>query len=533
MKKRIHSIRTLTAALMTLALLTAQSGFSAAAEEMSSPASDRAFDMAEHSDAQAHIFSVMEEGTLEEALLETLNLYIKTRERAFSEQPAAQVLQYQANMQDCTASAAVLTKEAERAGAYDYLAEREIYVADCASQAYIEAMSPAGTNRWVLNVYEWTWLDYSGERGRNTDQMGFGTDHILVVEKKSDGNYSILDDQYDDSEITGAGASVQTSADELVWQETIEAAEITASTASANYNALNVEAVVAYADEYVMRYASGTNNSSYYNSAYGYIEGNDCANYVSQCLKAGGLPENTNWKWNGKTGTTPNATKSWKGSISLYRQLSNETISAAQEAESELDGTKRCLYTAMPGTASNIFPGNPVWCYADRGHVGICVGYNSSGVPIINAHTKDRYHYPYTQLSPNTYTVQVVTYNKWGSTPTSANSLTITTTNQSVTTYMYPQVSLWYKFTAPAAATYTFYSTNTQNAGYGVQATLYEAVQTGGMSAMNEVAYDNNGGGSGNFWIEEALTAGKVYYLRIYADTYGSSGTISLWYKRN
>lgn len=44
-------------------------------------------------------------------------------------------------------------------------------------------------------------------------------------------------------------------------------------------------------------------------------------------------------------------------------------------------------YSQVAATDSSVFPGNPV--INDNAHVGICVGYNASGIPIINAHNRD------------------------------------------------------------------------------------------------------------------------------------------------
>ena len=40
---------------------------------------------------------------------------------------------------------------------------------------------------------------------------------------------------------------------------------------------------------------SGGTNVNSYNSGYAYFQGNDCANYVSQCLVAGGLQTDGTW----------------------------------------------------------------------------------------------------------------------------------------------------------------------------------------------------------------------------------------------
>lgn len=521
MEKKIKA--TLTALIMVVSLFFGVTpNFSASAEELSDI--NMVFSMEEHSENELHVSFVTENEDVDDALLEVLDLYFKTREDAFREKNSSEIQCYAADLTACSKTSAVLNKEAERANAYSYLEGKNIYVTDSATEAYVEEISSISESQVELTVYEWTWIDYSNERGNTSDLMGFATTHTLVAEKQADESFEIISDIYDDSDMTGAGCAEQPE-ESLELQVEIGALEENnnppALLTSSNYNSLNVEKVVQYADRYIKRYAYGTNYTSYYNiDTYGCgvdDDGDlaDCANYVSQCLYAGGLPMTSAWKFYSKNSNgTPNCTAAWSGAISL---------------EDYLETT--CGYNCVSATASNVFPGNPVWANKTFGHVAICVGYNSSGIPIVNAHTADRYHVPYTFYS-NPQTVQVTSYNKWGVLPSSAAALTITTISQSVSAFMNPSTSTWFTFTASYPTTYTFSATTTQ-ASFTVQAVLYEAVN--GNSYMNPVVITGNDEDEtpGNFSFSTSLTAGKTYYLRVYATNSGTSGNFTLYYRRS
>ena len=97
----------------------------------------------------------------------------------------------------------------------------------------------------------------------------------------------------------------------------------------------------------------------------------DCANYVSQCLRAGGLELGDDWK---------PYISAWIYVPSFVQALQNRGYQVIENP-----------------TADQILPGNPVvyqwsWSSVPWSHAMICVGYDSNGVPIINGHTNDRTH---------------------------------------------------------------------------------------------------------------------------------------------
>lgn len=121
---------------------------------------------------------------------------------------------------------------------------------------------------------------------------------------------------------------------------------------------------VAYADKYATSYNPAYPN---YNSI-----GGDCANFVSQCLYAGGLPMTDGWFFRDSN----NRSSSWSLADGLFKYLS---ASCGTAVENPAD--------------SDVTAGNPVFYYsAGKGrysHTAICVGVNASGVPVVDAHNND------------------------------------------------------------------------------------------------------------------------------------------------
>ena len=120
----------------------------------------------------------------------------------------------------------------------------------------------------------------------------------------------------------------------------------------------NVDKAIAYADKW----------ATSRNPEYKQYPGVDCCNFVSQCLYAGGMPKNKSWY---------PASYAWincSGAIDNFKNYG----------------------TFMSANNGNVLRGNPVYYdWNSNGvydHTAICVGKNSSGTPIIDAHTGDHYH---------------------------------------------------------------------------------------------------------------------------------------------
>lgn len=124
---------------------------------------------------------------------------------------------------------------------------------------------------------------------------------------------------------------------------------------------------VAYAQRYATSYNPAYEN---YNSI-----GGDCANFVSQCLYAGGLPMTDKWYY--RNGSR---TGSWSLADGLFKYVSENCGTA--------------IVNSDPGqVVGNVTAGNPVFYYSSSkgrySHTAICVGVNASGVPVVAAHNND------------------------------------------------------------------------------------------------------------------------------------------------
>lgn len=127
------------------------------------------------------------------------------------------------------------------------------------------------------------------------------------------------------------------------------------------YSGYNADKAIAYANKYW----------KHYNHRYTEYRGLDCANFVSQCLNAGGMPQEDGW--------FPNSL-SWINVPAHIRHFKE--------------------YGAfLTASNSNVRRGNPVY-YDWHGdgvydHTTLCVGTNSSGMPVVDGHTTNVFHVPW------------------------------------------------------------------------------------------------------------------------------------------
>lgn len=265
-------------------------------------------------------------------------------------------------------------------------------------------------------AYEWTFFDYTDKTSKTADSdvSGYGIYHkITVADEKVDNRIQILTDEYDASDIFGICTMNDTTKNELTqlkWTPKDNDSEIidqlayleehsgSGDSTQGFYSSYNPSAVAAYADQYVYHGAQGNNvYENYYNSAYYNYNplGGDCTNYTSQCIYAGGMPQvvcepygTSGWYYK----TSSNRSATWTNQIHLRNWMSSNR------------GT---LATA---TNSTVYVGSPVIYNTE--HSTICVGQNSSGVPIINSHNYDRYHVVWNYWGDNvTYTTVQLTPN--------------------------------------------------------------------------------------------------------------------------
>ena len=253
-------------------------------------------------------------------------------------------------------------------------------ILDAAVSVIIQGCSDEGGLIYVT-AYEWTFFDYDdlSDDTVTADVSGFGTLHQLTL--APDGaTYRIVGDVYDESDISGI-STVKSETQPLVLSPAPQ------GSAQGFCPGYDPDAAARYADGHVWNGADMSVSGvfeSYYNPEYYNFNsvGGDCANYVSQCLYAGGLPQTAGahsgydcWYFD----TENNRADTWTRATILRRWLAGHYGRIVDNP-----------------TDSDILTGSPVFYSKSGGavwnHATICVGVNSAGTPIVNSHNNDRYH---------------------------------------------------------------------------------------------------------------------------------------------
>ena len=207
--------------------------------------------------------------------------------------------------------------------------------------------------------------------------FSFGTDHEVLLEKTGS-YYTILQDYYDECMISGVDTSQgNPTQEELIagasglmeYEQNETGIAGTLAFYPNGYIGYNAKKAIEYADTY----ANGVN--SYYGEA-----SQDCANFVSQCLHAGGVA------YTGSTYSTD-----W------YFEPNSKTGSLAWVNVAAFDTHWRGYgISRVSATKQTLIPGNPFYYLPEGSHTNqhlmICVGYDSAGNPIYNAHNRNQYH---------------------------------------------------------------------------------------------------------------------------------------------
>ncbi|RCW74863.1 amidase domain-containing protein [Saliterribacillus persicus] len=129
-----------------------------------------------------------------------------------------------------------------------------------------------------------------------------------------------------------------------------------------------------------VRYAESWWDS--YNPAFKYFSDNDCTNYISQCLFAGGVPMNG----------APNRNKGWWYNANSW----SFSWSVAHAFRWHLSGSNAGLQGSEVDDAKELMLGDVI-CYDFEGdgkwdHTTIVTAKDSQGMPLVNAHTNNSRH---------------------------------------------------------------------------------------------------------------------------------------------
>lgn len=396
----------------------------------------------------------------------------------------------------------------------------------------IDLVKTTGKKNYKLLVKEWTWVEYNDGKSAKVDEMGYATEHKIIIEEDFTGDMKIQIDEYDDSQILGIRAQDSNIVSSDKKEVISEAFAMTKSSSTNTNVTLDLSKLVRYADRYVKHdYNSSTLQfPDYYNkTVYGYYS-SDCANYVSQCLKAGGMQydygagkDNANW----------DATQ-WWFDINPSPQYENYDVSPPswRYVKKFTDYWENKGYSNVSANSSNVYPGNPV--VANDSHVTICVGYNSSGTPIINGHNRDVYHVPYTFAGSNLTTIQIATSNNLINKPSNAYSLNMTTTTQSTYKYLQANECEYFKFTVTSGGYYTIgteYHLSDTVDTYGYLYKETEDSTSGTDLYLYEIARNDDSGSGNNFLISEYLEPG-TYYIGVSGYSMSHTGWFKLNYRK-
>lgn len=279
----------------------------------------------------------------------------------------------------------------------------------------------------TISLYEWTFYDYDdlSDNIHTIDVSGYGIEHTISLKDDNDSFIIISDTYFDDMvEVDPSAVNKVGISDEPILDNNmdIEVGKLSATSMSTNfYTNYNPDAVAVYADQWVYSGASSSTSGvweQYYNPAYYNFNsvGGDCANYTSQAILAGGMPQ---------VYGTPYGQDGWYYTASNNR---SGTWTMASYLRTWMANNRGVLVDSP--SAADIYKGSPVFYdwYNDGSwdHATICVGTNSAGTPIIDSHNNDKYHvnWNYGYSSTIHSTVQLTPYNNYiPSTPTlSSNS---------------------------------------------------------------------------------------------------------------
>lgn len=223
-----------------------------------------------------------------------------------------------------------------------------------------------------------TRLGYTYEGNDQLNEMGIGSWHWLQLVQSGD-TWKVQREFYLDalgSEWTEPYQPAATLAEPAAVAATQEEDLVAAAGGR-----LDRDGAKSYAETYCGA-AWGCGNNSDYNERYQSYRnlGGDCANFASQTLVVGGKLK-PDWSW--RSGSA-----CWLNAQAFTRHLVNSGRAAL---------LARGTYPKVTGALSRLQPGDIV-AYQLKGtitHVSVVVGKDSAGVPVVAAHTADRFRNPW------------------------------------------------------------------------------------------------------------------------------------------
>jgi cell wall-associated NlpC family hydrolase len=239
----------------------------------------------------------------------------------------------------------------------------------------------------VVAAHAITTLTWRAANGK-TDAEGSGIDHTITLHRVDDG-WVVTADAYADvlkpacleaagasrSGVRAAARAVERAATPLRLPRVTSPPAVPAPRRYSDIIQYDRPGAQAYADTYALSY----------NPTFGRFAGVDCANFASQCARAGDMPQalggaSSGW-WYDKSGSSSPSDDAYSLSwINVTRQMGYWN-------------TRRTDWETSAGVLSRgdfiyyDWTGDGVW-----DHVAVVAGTNSSGQKMIDAHTTDHYH---------------------------------------------------------------------------------------------------------------------------------------------
>jgi len=448
-------------------------------------------------------------------LVEQLDAYFSLREKSLTESNVAYLRE-----SSTLFSSTVSSNEEQRVLKLRELEKRWDVRIIAANTSYDIIHSSRVHSNIHAQVYEWTFFDFVDNDGV-VNTSGYGVSHQMIFE--IDGQKVFLtSDSYDEGPLTNVRTKdAKEIKDEGLIEETMDV-PVGGVQSSLTY-AYNPARAIKYANTYVYSLAWNDKNSAYYNREYKNYNpgGGDCANYVSQALAFGGIPQGTDWYYSFNGTSCTNLTHKANSDIAYSSHACTADDSAAPAWTSSTAmrtymGSNHGIIINNP-THADIVVGSPVY-YCWNGattppppynHTTICVGtqvINGVITPIVNSHNMDYYHVKWNYGSSNCRysTVQLMpTADDFGNSPQSAGNAF--GQYDVIPGVINPSGDVdFIRFVPNVSGSYSIYTT-------GATDTAGELLNSSG----GLLAIDSDSGSGTNFRIVFSLNAWQSYYIKV------------------
>lgn len=300
---------------------------------------------------------------------------------------------------DIKLSNSVIDVEYDRIkGIQDFLKQTDLRIEDVSISYELLDISYSD-NSIHLYVYESIDFVWTFKESNSRIKSGYGTEHDIYVNRNT---LEIEKDMFYEKDFSGVSTTDRTDIYTVAEETPVDRVQLVDIS---NLTSYSMSYSAGSAASYALSYSSSSSGTTSYNSIYknwaGY--GGDCANFVSQCLLAGGLSMVTSgsyvWYYN-DAGTActnpthgPNASGNWSSHACTaddYASASWIGCSSQRSALVYLFGSD--LYGPCYFTNSSVYVGSLLYTNSG-GHVYICTD-DSSTTRCYTCHTDNLLNWP-------------------------------------------------------------------------------------------------------------------------------------------